>query len=1206
MKHQTVHGRTHKNGMSRRLALAVGAALLSGAFSVMPVACANPVLDVKDAAVTITGTSDMSITSTAANNVIKWVDFSIGSGEKVAFDTNNYLNFVTGSARSDILGTLTGGGNIYLVNPNGILIGDNATVNVGNLYLSTKQLDVAALTSYDAGISQLSSVVAAAGDVINLGNLNATSITVEGNNITFKNVADVTLKNDAPEGSKINVTADGEIRVGFAVGDEATDFSDTQYTIDKSSGAIKDFNGNSVTLSNPAGWSFNGGEKTPVQYMLVRNRFELQNINNNRSGNYMLASDVTLPTVAEGESNFTPIGGYNKNWYREPFSGKFDGLGHQIENLAVHITESIYIEQDDGYAPLKEDVNDEVGLFSRVGETGVVENLGLVGGSVAGTDHVGGIAGANEGTIRNVYHTGSVTGRSYVGGVAGVNDGTVERAYNTGTVTGTLIDVGGVAGANGGTINEVLNTGTVSSSDNNVGGIAGRMMSSYVINAYNTGAVTGANMVGGIAGSMNNRGAEVTNVYNTGSVTGTGTSGRVGGLVGDLDQGTLTNAYTKSGVASATNITDYENYYVHDTVGNRPDYGVKIDNEADLMKAATFYQGDEEHPGFGFTQNDDGSYTGFSESGVWRIYEGYTMPLLTAFLTRKDDTTSRMTIYDGTADVGNATYETSQHKSAESQIGGFNYIKDVIKVTPKELTVSFADISKTYDGTTDATAGAGALTGVIDNDKDKVGVTASAEYADENAGENKQVKYTSVALTGDGAGNYTIATTATGSGTINRKEVTASFTDGIRKTYDGTTNDVDKLGYAVASRTGKLDGVVAGDAGKVSVSGKATYADKNASNSYDTPDKTVTYSGLALGAGTDGDASSNYVLASTTVTAENNGRIDKANVTLTVGKVTKTYDGTTTVTGGTLIAKPGGGTIFGSDSLSGGKFEYADKNAGTGKTVTVSSGSATITDVKTGADTSGNYNITYEDNTNGTITRKALSLVAAPVTITEGEAVPAFTGDVTGFVAGEGLETTDALTFGADANAKTAGVYAVTGTLNGATSGDYGQNYTFDNAASNATAFTIKTKIVTPEEFIANATGSQGTAAEYTNTIASLNSETTNGLSSPVTTTLNEATPGSQNDNTQEGNTGAAVPQTQNAGGLSFTTSERLTIQGGGVNMPESMGTEALAAALSGAAPAGGAPPSNATPTNEPTAQTPVPGTEPTAEPTSAQDDEEE
>ena len=51
----------------RNLVAAVSVGLIAGAFSILPVTEANPVLDSKGAAVSIAGTTDMSITSTAAN-----------------------------------------------------------------------------------------------------------------------------------------------------------------------------------------------------------------------------------------------------------------------------------------------------------------------------------------------------------------------------------------------------------------------------------------------------------------------------------------------------------------------------------------------------------------------------------------------------------------------------------------------------------------------------------------------------------------------------------------------------------------------------------------------------------------------------------------------------------------------------------------------------------------------------------------------------------------------------------------------------------------------------------------------------------------------------------------------------------------------------------------------------------------------------------
>jgi hypothetical protein len=353
--------------------------------------------------------------------------------------------------------------------------------------------------------------------------------------------------------------------------------------------------------------------------------------------------------------------------------------------------------------------------------------------------------------------------------------------------------------------------------------------------------------------------------------------------------------------------------------------------------------------------------------------------------------------------------------------------------------------------------GAGTLKAVDIISGDDVKLNAAgivASFANKNAGDNKTVNYTGIALSGTDANNYSIATTATGAGTISPKQLTATF-NSISKTYDGTTDDVDEMGYALPSRPGKLAGVVAGEESKVSVTGTATYADKNVSNSNSGPDKTVYYSGLALGAGTDGDESANYVLASTTMTVENNGRIDKANVILTAGNITKTYDGTTTITGETLVVQSGGGTIYDSDLLSGGEFEFADKNVGTGKTVIISSGSAKITDKVTKADTSGNYNISYANETTyGTYETKTGTILPADVTLTAEDVTKTYDGTTS--VTGGTLKLKSGTIFAgdsisggtfafADKNAGTGKDVTVSGVTisDGTNSGNY--NITYEN-----------------------------------------------------------------------------------------------------------------------------------------------------------------
>lgn len=73
--------------------------------------------------------------------IINWDAFGLLGTDTMTFNTTNgaLLNRVTGANISEIFGTLTqtGGNPMFLVNPNGILVGSGATINANNLVLST-------------------------------------------------------------------------------------------------------------------------------------------------------------------------------------------------------------------------------------------------------------------------------------------------------------------------------------------------------------------------------------------------------------------------------------------------------------------------------------------------------------------------------------------------------------------------------------------------------------------------------------------------------------------------------------------------------------------------------------------------------------------------------------------------------------------------------------------------------------------------------------------------------------------------------------------------------------------------------------------------------------------------------------------------------------------------------------------------------------
>ena len=88
----------------------------------------------------------MNVHQNNQNAVIKWDSFNVGGSATVNFTSDksnfNTLNYVNGGNASQIYGTINAqGGNIFVVNPAGVQIGNSAQINVGSLYVSNKNLD---------------------------------------------------------------------------------------------------------------------------------------------------------------------------------------------------------------------------------------------------------------------------------------------------------------------------------------------------------------------------------------------------------------------------------------------------------------------------------------------------------------------------------------------------------------------------------------------------------------------------------------------------------------------------------------------------------------------------------------------------------------------------------------------------------------------------------------------------------------------------------------------------------------------------------------------------------------------------------------------------------------------------------------------------------------------------------------------------------
>jgi filamentous hemagglutinin family protein len=118
------------------------------------------------------GAGNTTITQSTQNVAINWQSFNIASGEAVRFVQPNSnsvaLNRVLGADPSSILGSLSANGKVFLVNPNGILFGKGASVNVGGLVASALNVTD---SDFMAGNYKFSG--AGSGAVVNQGSINA-------------------------------------------------------------------------------------------------------------------------------------------------------------------------------------------------------------------------------------------------------------------------------------------------------------------------------------------------------------------------------------------------------------------------------------------------------------------------------------------------------------------------------------------------------------------------------------------------------------------------------------------------------------------------------------------------------------------------------------------------------------------------------------------------------------------------------------------------------------------------------------------------------------------------------------------------------------------------------------------------------------------------------------------------------------------------
>lgn len=530
------------------------------------------------------GNGVLDIIGNNGNLAIDWNSFNIAAGETVNFkQMAAVLNYVTGNQRSEIFGRLNSdpGTHVFLLNPNGILFGAGAQVNVGSLTASTRSLAATERQGFNGSLGNLTAdaIGKVQADIVNLGSIAADKITFEGNNISI--VKADTLKVNGGDYGKVTLKAKNAVNIGYEVTDT------TQIDVGDGQGkhTVSDYKkggGTKASTTAIQATDLSGTKKDITDCMLIKDVYDLQAVNNNFeekpsgyftpykyvNGNYMLAGDIDASVTSSWNSGkgFVSIGKLDTglSGFKGGLTGTFDGAAHTIKALYINRTDETF-----------------VGLFGGLTDTAAVMNLKLTG-SVTGKSSVGGIAGKNAGLISNVTNGAIVVGETQLGGITSSNEGRLEFVRNTGNVTGLGNEfnsggssIGGIAGTNqtSGTISNAENTGTIvgwstiggivgdnaagasieqatnkgliqnNHAGTKFGGISGLNRGS-IKDVVNAGEVKierkGSELVSVIAGISGVNFGEIKNAINTGAIHG---MANIGGIVGTLQGGSISNAY---------------------------------------------------------------------------------------------------------------------------------------------------------------------------------------------------------------------------------------------------------------------------------------------------------------------------------------------------------------------------------------------------------------------------------------------------------------------------------------------------------------------------------------------------------------------------------------------------------------------------------------------------------------------------------------
>lgn len=753
---------------------------------------------------------------------------------------------------------------------------------------------------------------------------------------------------------------------------------------------------------------------------------DLQGMWGDLGGNYVLGADIDASATAgwNGGAGFNPIA--QRDLQYDGFTGRFDGLGHVIDRLTIDRPSQHKIGlfgnasgpiANLGLTRVSINGGTSVGALVGHGDGGLSIRNVWVDGSVTGTNAVGGLVGDTyySGLISHVYSSADVTATAaasggFAGGLVGaLRYGTLEYGYATGAVRGRI--VGGLVGTadyQSGSPAKVLNSyfaGTVGGSDASpTPAEMGALIGSGVLGQFEN-LVWNVDTVGASVPAVSvSTGATLTNVNGLTTAqmrdaanwagfdfaTAPGSSGwaMVDGVLPMLASEWSTairNAHQLQLMA----LDKRASYTLLNDIDASATDGKDVWLGGSFASVGTWGTGTEFRgslDGLGHTIDDLRIDAGYSNNaGLFGVISDSTI----RNVGLQNASVSGYDYVGGVA--GYASDSSISNAYVTGSVAGNDQTGGLIGYGAR-ITVDNAYSAASVTGND----GVGGLAGVADMSSISNTYATGSVTGNSNAGgllgsgvatAVANSYYASTAAGGGAINNGGMAGGAFGGNAYGSARTYAALTDAdtfagwnldtaggganVWRIYDGATTPLLKAFLKRLDATVNNDSTVYNGSAQGSAAGYTVGAHDGS---------LLLGTGNVTGGGTNAGG---YALTLSGLYSTQRGydivaangvlTIEKAPLSVTVGDITKTYDGTTSANGTAAISS---GTLYGGDTLSGGSFAYADKNAGMGKVVTVSG--VVVSDGNGG----GNYDISYVDNTNSTIDKANATVTANSGTVT--------------------------------------------------------------------------------------------------------------------------------------------------------------------------------------------------------------------------------